>query len=182
MTQFAAVDDQSRLWQVTDLLTAEQVQHIQAIDWSSVATTRVPQQHFWLREQVCWDEPAVQEAAQWISACLPVINLALGTSFTECGGHFWIDLPGFDCAMHTDGHLSTAMQIYWLAPDHTYGTGFYRHKQADTLVHQFESRPNTGYIMLNHPLESGAQPLQWHGMFHTVPEGSVRVSSYWQFR
>lgn len=182
MTQFTCVDTDGRLWQVDNLLSAEQTQHILNIDWASVSIVTNPGQHFALRHQVAWNEPQIQEAIQWINQCLPVINSAVGTDFIECGGQFWIDLPGFDCAMHTDGELANSMQIYWTVPGPEYGTGFYYHKRSDSLLYQFASRPNTGYIMLNHKDAQGAQPLQWHGMFNPVPEGYIRVSSYWQFK
>jgi hypothetical protein len=74
------------------------------------------------------------------------------------------------------------MQVYWTVPSPDYGTGFYRYKTLDSVLYQFQSRPNSGYIMLNHLESDGSQPLQWHGMFNPVPEGTIRVSSYWSFK
>jgi hypothetical protein len=182
MSVFTPVGFASRLWQVTDLLTAEQTQEIINIDWLSLKTMQVPQQQSWAREQVLWDEPEIQSVCRYISSQLPVINQALGTAFAECNGNFWIDFPGFRCDMHTDGHLANSMQLYWIVPGPEYGTGFYNFKNADTLMYQFESRPNSGYLMLNHPNDNESQPLLWHAMLNPVPEGTIRVSSYWQFK
>jgi hypothetical protein len=116
-----------------------------------------------------------------INSYLPQINHALHTDFSRAFGNFWLDEPGFDVAMHTDGHLPAVMQLYWHQPGTDYGTGFYRYRTRSSLLHQFRSEPNTGYIMLNHLDDDGSQPLQWHGMFNPVPLNMYRVSSYWYF-
>lgn len=181
MTTFTPVDSASRLWQVTDLLPPEQAQQLVTCEWRSLACSLSSGQEDWARKQVNWDDPTAQQLGQYITQQLPTINQALGAKFTSCYGHFWIDQPGFTIDLHTDGHLSNALQMYWIAPDHTYGTGFYQHKRADTLIHQFTSEPNTGYLMLNHLNPDGSQPLQWHAMLNPVPQGHIRVTSYWHF-
>jgi hypothetical protein len=130
---------------------------------------------------VAWNEPSIKSASDAITAQLPAINQAVGTEFTQCGGQFWIDHPGFDCSMHTDAELQNSMQIYWLAPGPEYGTGFYNNKRGD-ILYQFASLVNTGYLMLNHANKDGSQPLLWHAMLNPVPTGTIRVSSYWQFK
>jgi len=181
MTTFIPVDSDGRLWQVNNLLSEEQVQHITQINWQSARTDRAQGQHFWLRKQVVWDDPVVQLPARWHDDKLAQINSAAGTDFVHAGGVFWIDYPGFDCAMHTDGHLPNSLQMYWIVPGPDYGTGFYRYRSRDSLLYQFSSVVNTGYLMLNHLNPDGSQPLLWHAMFNPVPEGFIRVSSYWQF-
>lgn len=181
MSQFRPVDDRGRLWQVRDLLPDAQAAEIMATTWISLQTGPSSRQESWLRQQVTWSDPTAQRYSSYINACLPEINRALGTDFDRAGGHFWIDHPGFQVDMHTDGHLSTAMQLYWTVPGPEWGTGFYRFKDPEQLLYQFDSRPNSGYIMLNHPAEDGSQPLQWHGMFNPVPPGHIRVTSYWSF-
>ena len=84
-------------------------------------------------------------------------------------------------ALHTDGHVPTAMQLYWTVPGTEFGTGFYHYKNLDAILYQFDSRPNSGYIMLNHLNPDGSQPLLWHAMLNPVPANTVRVSSYWRF-
>jgi len=181
MSQFTPVDDRSRLWQVQNLLPADQAEEIVATDWMALATSLSSGQETWARRQVLWNDPQSQRYSSYINQQLPKINLALGTQFTQAGGHFWIDLPGFAVALHTDGHVSNAMQLYWTVPDPDLGTGFYRYQNLDSLLYQFRSNPNSGYIMLNHPEPDGSQPLLWHAMLNPVPDGSIRVTSYWRF-
>lgn len=181
MTKFTPVDAQRRLWQVNDLLPKDQADQIAGTDWSTVTTSLSSGQETWNRRQINWDDTTIQQYVGYINHYLPEINSALGTDFKSMIGHFWIDLPGFTVELHTDGHVPNSMQLYWTVPSDAYGTGFYRYKQPESLLHQFLSRPNTGYIMLNHLDQDGSQPLLWHAMFNPVPEGSVRVSSYWRF-
>jgi hypothetical protein len=181
MSIFKQVDDRGRIWQVRDLLTDTLAQELITADWSSLPWNTSRGQESWLRRSVNWNDPTAQRLGQYITQQLPVINQALGTKFVSCSGHFWIDLPGFTVDMHTDGHVPNAMQLYWLTPGPDYGTGFYRYNNKNSLLYQFASDPNTGYIILNHLNEDGSQPLYWHGMFNPVPAGTVRVSSYWYF-
>jgi len=180
MAEFEAVVP-GRLWQVRNLLTAEQTDHIVSVDWISLPWVVSPQQSAWSRREIAWDCAATQALKGYIDQQLDTINSAAGTSFVHASGHFWVDLPGFACAMHTDGHLANALQMYWIVPSEAYGTGFYHYRRSDSLMYQFASRPNTGYLMLNHPNPDGSQPLQWHAMLNPVPEGTIRVTSYWQF-
>lgn len=170
-----------RLWQVRDLLAKEQVEDILTTQWLSLATDVSSEQELWLRRQVMWNDPCAQRLGGYINSQLDKINSALTTKFTLLGGHFWIDLPGFTVDMHTDGHLPNSMQLYWLVPGPEYGTGFYQYRDRQSLIYQFDSQPNSGYIMLNHLNDDGSQPLQWHAMFNPVPDNTIRVSSYWQF-
>ena len=172
-----------RLWAVADLLPTDQVAEILATDWLNLSWIRVPKQESWSRRQIAWSDPVAQRLNEYIAQTLPEINLALGTCFSRTSGVFWVDEPGFTVALHTDGHVPNAMQLYWTMPNHSldYGTGFYHFKNKDSLLYQFLSCANTGYIMLNHLNEDGSQPLHWHGMFNPVPENTVRVTSYWQF-
>jgi hypothetical protein len=170
-----------RLWEVTDLLSQEQLFHIVNTDWMSLPWTKSPQQSAWLRREITWDCKDIQPLCRYLNNKLDEINHAIGTDFTQSGGQFWVDEPGFAVDMHTDGHLANSLQMYWIVPGPEYGTGFYNYKTRDSLFYQFLSQPNTGYLMLNHVNDDGSQPLQWHGMFNPVPEGTIRVSSYWQF-
>lgn len=181
MPSFTPVDDRGRVWQVSDLLPPDQADEIIRTDWSKVATELGAGQESWARRQVLWTDPTAQHYSSYINTWLPEINLAMGTEFKRMSGHFWIDLPGFTVAMHTDGHVPNAMQLYWTVPGPEFGTGFYRYKTIRSLMYQFDSRPNSGYIMLNHPDPDGSQPLQWHAMLNPVPEHHIRVSSYWRF-
>jgi hypothetical protein len=181
MAEFACVDDRGRLWSVRDLLSPEQCEDILQVDWLNMPWNRAPQQAHWRRRTIAWDHPVSQRLSTVINSYLPQINHALHTDFSRAFGNFWLDEPGFDVAMHTDGHLPAVMQLYWHQPGTDYGTGFYRYRTRSSLLHQFRSEPNTGYIMLNHLDDDGSQPLQWHGMFNPVPLNMYRVSSYWYF-
>lgn len=181
MPRFTPVDDRARIWSVEDLLTADELADIVSTDWMGLAWRPSSGQEAWPRRQIAWDDPRSQRLSQYINAQLPQINLALGTAFRSCGGHFWVDQPGFTVPLHTDGHVPNAMQLYWIMPGAGWGTGFYRYKRTDSLFYQTISRPNTGYIMLNHLAPDGHQPLLWHAMLNPVPEGSIRVTSYWRF-
>ena len=181
MAQFTPVDDRGRLWAVEDLLPPDQLADIMATPWQDLAWNPSGGQESWPRRQIAWDDPTAQRLGSYISAELPQINRALGTAFRQCGGHFWVDQPGFTVPLHTDGHVPNAMQMYWTVPGAEWGTGFYRYKHTDSLMYQYQSRPNTGYIMLNHLEDNGSQPLLWHAMLNPVPEGAIRVTSYWRF-
>lgn len=181
MTTFRPVEPTGRIWQVTDLLPLEQAHKLVTCDWTALDWHVSSKQESWARRQINWDDPTAQQLASLIDQQLPKINQALGTDFASCHGHFWIDLPGFTVDMHTDGHVPNSMQLYWQVPGPEYGTGFYLYQQHNSLLYQFSSNPNSGYIMLNHPNSDGSQPLFWHGMFNPVPPGTIRVSSYWRF-
>ena len=181
MAQFTPVDDRGRLWSVQDLLPAELLADVVATPWMNLAWSPSGGQESWPRRQIAWDDATAQRLGSYISAQLPQINLALGTVFRQCGGHFWVDQPGFTVSLHTDGHVPNAMQLYWIMPGAEWGTGFYRYKSLDSLFYQSVSLPNSGYIMLNHLEDNGSQPLLWHAMLNPVPEGTIRVSSYWRF-
>jgi hypothetical protein len=109
------------------------------------------------------------------------IEQACSVKFTgptaQQGFQYWLDLPGFRPAIHTDGDLPSAVQIYLQPTDRTdLGTAFYHTAQADSEIHQFDSRPNSGYIMLNQPELN--RPALWHDMTQAVPEGVVRLCLY----
>lgn len=170
-----------RLWHVHDLLPQQQVDEILAIPWTELPWQKENLQEHWPRRKITNDIPEVHRVSLYIEKCLPEINQILGTEFHSCSGHWWIDEPGFTCSMHTDGHLPNAMQLYWIVPSDQYGTGFYHFKNTNSLKYQFASVPNSGYIMLNHLDPDGSQPLQWHGMFNSVPADTYRLSSYFYF-
>ena len=179
--QLTPIDDRKRIWQIENLLPPDQVAEIVSLDWLNMPWEKGALQESWLRRNVKWDCPPVQKVSQYISDRLADINNSVGTDFKSCHGHFWVDEPGFTVQMHTDGHLPNAMQLYWIIPSEDYGTGFYYHKNKKHLMYQFTSRPNTGYLMLNHNEPDESQPLLWHAMLNPVPAGSYRISSYWYF-
>jgi hypothetical protein len=179
--QLTPLDGEHRLWLVEDILSEEQMKDIVSIDWPSLSWKRGCMQEHWKRRQIHDDNPDIQRISKYVPVLLPKINTALGTQFKRTWCMWWLDEPGFTCDMHTDGHLPNAMQIYWLAPSEDYGTVFYHYRDPSHVKHKFLSRPNQGYLMLNHANEDGSQPLQWHNMPNPVPEGTWRLSSYWFF-
>jgi hypothetical protein len=181
MAEFTCVDDRGRLWEIKNLLTPEEFQDLISLDWQNLPWVRGPGQKDWLRRSIDWAHSDVKRVSGYINNKLVEINQGLGVNFTHISGHFWLDEPGFKVDMHTDGELPYVMQMYWIMPGDEYGTGFYRYKDSKDLLYQFKSIPNTGYIMMNQPDRDGSQPLSWHGMFYPVPEGTIRLSSYWYF-
>lgn len=181
MSRIQPIDEDGRLWSVEDLLPSEELADILSTPWHDLAWSPSGGQESWPRRQVNWNDPTAQRLGQYINAQLPAINHALGTEFQLSGGHFWIDQPGFCVPLHTDGHVPNAMQLYWTVPGADWGTGFYSYKSTNSLLYQYQSRPNTGYIMLNHLAADGSQPLLWHAMLNPVPLGTIRVTSYWRF-
>jgi len=170
------LDSDKRLWAISDLLPADTVAQIQTFHWLSAEHEPVNLDH---RRKIQIDTNTETRSFEKMPKDLvPEINTRLGTKFRVAYGNWWLDLANFWCDMHTDGHLAYSMQMYWVCPGSEYGTGFYNYKNRNILKHQFLSVPNTGYIMLNHLEPNGSQPLQWHGMFHPVAPGTIRLSSY----
>ena len=110
----------------------------------------------------------------------PWIEQQCGVKFTQDTNRsftYWLDEPGFRPSMHTDGDLSTALQIYLQSNGQTdLGTVFYRTNNHNDALHTFESQPNTGYIMFNQP--EATRPVLWHDMSRAVPEGVLRLCLY----
>jgi len=181
MTDISCVDDRGHLWQVKNLVSDTELADIVAIAWDQLPNRLMQSQENLSRKTFDPELGDVRRAGSYITNKLDVVNRLLGTSFQRCSGHFWMDLPGFTIPMHTDGHLTNVMQMYWIAPGPEFGTGFYFYKDTASLQYQFLSRPNTGYIMRNHMSKEDYQPLHWHGMFNPVPPGCIRISSYWYF-
>lgn len=175
-----AVDDSDRLFLVTDLLPQDQCNEILLTDWRQFAWERQPGQEHWLRRRVIECE-RLDVYNHWITLQLPELWHKIGMDFRGSSSQWWIDDAGFTVDSHTDGELPYAMQVWWAVPGPEYGTGFWHDKAQTSLRYQFESMPNTGYVLLNHPNLDGSQPLQWHVMSNPVPKGTVRVSSYWLF-
>lgn len=81
MSQFSPVDDRGRVWQVQDLLPANQANEIVVTNWNAVATGPSIGQESWKRRQIAWNDPVALRYGEYIDACLPKINRALGTDF-----------------------------------------------------------------------------------------------------
>ena len=181
MPDISCIDDRGHLWQVKNLVGADELNDIVNICWDKLPNESMGVPAFLKRKVISPFLDDARRAGSYITKQLDSINKSLNTNFQECNGNFWMDLPGFTVDMHTDGHLTNVMQMYWIVPGPEFGTGFYFYKNKKYLQYQFQSFPNTGYIMLNHMGNDGYQPLHWHGMFNPVPPGCIRLSSYWYF-
>ncbi|NBR26767.1 MAG: hypothetical protein EBU08_23925 [Micrococcales bacterium] len=178
-----SVDSENNLFRVEHAVSVELADLVTATDWMSLPWQRQEGQENWARRRVT--DTAIPWIDQWHSELndqWSAIEQQVGRKLNPYSGTaWWVDEPGFTCSMHTDGHLPNAMQLYWIMPSDQYGTGFYHFKNTNSLKHQFDSVPNSGYIMLNHLDPDGSQPLQWHGMFNPVPADAYRLSSYFYF-
>lgn len=181
MINITSVEPTSRIWQIVDLFSADQVAEILAVDWLNMPCRRGIAQEHWPRRWINEQHPTIQKLNQYVHDLIPKINQAVGTTYTRCNGYWWIDEPGFTVDIHTDGEMLNSLQMTWIAPSDDFGTRFYFDKAGRQLMYQALGRINTGYMMLNHPNSDGSQPLHWHGMLNPVPENSYRLSSYYQF-
>lgn len=173
-------DGSGRLYQVNNLLTADELADVMSTHWLDLPWKRGPGQQHWPRRWLLPDQ-RVTQLTEYVDSKLNQINELIGKKFNGIGTHWWVDEPGFTVAMHTDGHLPYTMQLYWEVPSEEFGTVFYHYKTIDSLRYKFLSIPNHGYIMDN-KCDDDYQMLQWHSMLNKVPEGTIRVSSYsWFF-
>lgn len=173
-------DTNNRLFKVSNLLPLELVRDLLSIDWMSLPWGVTRLQEDWPRREIKNNaSPVIELAHNYIRNQCPKIAEQLGVHFeSDATTIWWLDLPGFNVALHTDGELPATMQMFWIAPGIEYGTKFYKYRTEDSLLEDFLFTPNTGYLMLNQPEPDGTQLLQWHGMLNTVPEGTFRVTSY----
>jgi len=171
-----------RLFLIQDLVPPALVNDIISADWSIHATVPPsPQQAQWRRREIDMKSHTIQlQLTEAIHQACPQIQEHCGVTWNFLGTPtWWLDLPGFDVNVHTDGHLPSALQMFWLAPDPQYGTVFYDCHQ--NVLKQFDFIANTGYLMLNQLNSDGSQPLLWHGMQNTVPPGQIRITTYHVF-
>jgi hypothetical protein len=170
-----SIDSFNNLFSVTNAVPDELVKQIINTDWMSLEYTKQEMQETWPRRRV--KNSAISWIGQWedhfCSVWEQIINSIQHSSSIKYAGYidtaFWIDEPGFDCAMHTDGQMPGAMQLYWIG-DADQGTTFYHSNKVKDLRHQFEFVPNSGYIAVRDP--------QWHAMLTPVRPGQFRLSSY----
>lgn len=178
--RITAVDHYQDLFEVRDLLPQEIVDDVLTTDWLSMPWQRQQGQEQWLRRRI--HDHALPWLDKWADAMQtlwPHLAQALGQKISKYyGTAWWLDEPGFTCAMHTDGEMPGAMQLTWIGQDPELGTAFYHYKNTKSLRHQFPMHPNSGYIMLNSPGTNGARHLQWHAMLTPVPQGTFRLCSY----
>jgi hypothetical protein len=169
------------LYRVDQVFPAELSESIAAIDWSARSYNRL-EIGWGLRRQIDYHD----ETDHWITdycrrELVAAIEQACSVKFTgspeQQSFQYWVDEPGFRPAVHTDGDLPSAVQIYLQPADQLdLGTAFYHTSQADSEIYQFASQPNSGYIMLNQPEQN--RPALWHDMTQAVPQGVLRLCLY----
>ena len=168
-----------RLYQIDGVLPLTLFNELASTNWASIEWTRPVKQETWPRRSLDSSVPILKTVTDYIENLQEEIGNLIGVELFYPGTAWWLDEPGFTVAMHTDGHVPAAMQLFWVMPTEDHGTEFYY--DYKTLQHKFKSIPNTGYIMLNQLEPDGSQPLQWHSMTNPVPNGTTRVSSYTTF-
>jgi len=177
--QITPVDQDNNLFAVTDVFPQQLVDKIIQTKWSELPWQRQEGQESWRRRRI--DSSVLMWNHEWDQICQqlwPVLEQSIGYRMLNYQGTaWWLDEPGFTCAMHTDGEMPGAMQMTWIG-DINLGTSFYHYKQSAALRHQFAVLPNTGYIMINRLQPEGYRKLQWHAMLNPVPTTQFRISSY----
>jgi|694.fasta_scaffold00284_19 hypothetical protein len=173
--EIKAIDDTNTLFSLHNLVDQDLVDQLQDIDWASVPTLPfMSAQH---RKVVVLEAvPLLQKVDTQMRQKSKVIAHKLGLEFDFYYNDFWIDFPGWSVPLHVDSQVFCSWQSYWFGPENT-GTTFYTDRLGTEVKYQASFSPNTGYFMLNMPVD-GAQPLNWHDMKHTIPEGQLRLTSY----
>jgi hypothetical protein len=174
--QITAVDQENNLFRVENVFSKDLVDKVLATDWNILPWQRQEGQEQWKRRRVInsailwidqWDQEMRQ---QWNN-----IEMALGMAIQSYSGTaFWIDEPGFECSMHTDGEMPGSLHLTWAGT----GTSFYWHNNVKSLRYQAPSQPNCGYIMINQADETGYRRLLWHAMPTPVELNTLRLTTY----
>jgi hypothetical protein len=182
--QITPVDQDNNLFEIINLVPQSLVEKITQTPWLSLLYHMEPSNRD-LRRRVANNQLSwIAEWHECIDQAWSNIVQATGCDHLEyfnldgSATGFWIDMPSYTCPMHTDGELPGAIQMYWIAPNQDLGTTWYHYKDTTSIRHNFEFKPNTGYIMINQQNPNGYRKLQWHGMLTPVPKDSFRVSSY----
>jgi len=183
--QVTPVDQDNNLFFIKDVFPQGLVDQIISTDWLALPWRRQEGQESWPRRRI--ENQALTWNSEWDDCCRelwPTIGKSTGfevlgyqSSTNGYGTAWWVDEPGFTCAMHTDGEMPGAVQMTWIG-NANLGTSFYHYKNSDALRHKFVVNPNTGYIMINQLQPDGYRKLQWHAMLTPVPAKQYRISSY----
>jgi hypothetical protein len=174
--QITPVDQEQNLFRITNVFPQHIVDLVNQTDWINLDWARQEGQENWRRRRI--NHSAIPWIDQWhnhFRSIWPDIECELGVpihGYTDTA--FWIDEPGFTCAMHTDGEMPGSLHLIWHGP----GTSFYWYKNPDALRYQLPPTPNAGYIMINQPNSAGYRRLLWHAMLDTVPPDSFRLTTY----
>ena len=182
--QVTPVDQDNNLFEIVNLVPQSLVNKITQTPWMSLQY-KLEEGNRGLRKRVHNNQlPWIDEFHACVDQAWETIVTHTGCDHLEyfnldgSATGFWIDESDYTCPIHTDGELPGSIQMYWVGASTDLGTTWYQHKDHNAIRHQFEFKPNTGYIMINKPESNGYRKLQWHGMLTPVPDNSFRVSSY----
>lgn len=178
--QITSIDENNNLFKVQELVPKHLVEKVLATPWHELAWDRQEGQETWARRRIRNEEiPWQQEWDIYLANMFPTIEKLVGRKLKSyIGTGWWLDEPGFTCALHTDGDMPGSLQMTWIADIPELGTCFYNYKDPGAIRYHFLTKPNSGYIMLNNPDPTGYRQLQWHAMLTPVPAGTYRLSSY----
>lgn len=170
------VDNEKNLFYVKDVFTKDLVNKVLSTPWLDLDWVRQEGQEDWKRRRIKDSViPWVEQWHQELNNNWHVISEQIGRSVEGyLGTAFWVDEPGFTCSMHTDGELPGSLHMTWIGA----GTIFYWYKNSNAVRYQVPSYPNSGYIMINMPDDTGYRKLLWHDMPHEVPTNSFRLTTY----
>jgi hypothetical protein len=177
--QIISVDQDQDLFSVTDIVSQDLQDKILSTPWLDLKFVRQEGQENWprrriLEQEIEWlDHWQTEVSSQW-SELEQQLQVKLEP---YCDTAFWIDEPGFTCAIHTDGEMPGSLHASWIGGSNL-GTTFYHSKNPDHVRYRHQFRPNSGYAMINQANSQGYRHLQWHGMLEPVPEHSYRLTSY----
>lgn len=174
--KISPVDKQHNLFLVEDVYSADIINKIQDEDFWSYEWELQEGQLDWPRRKLIKKPGSIiSQLDPYLNTKHELISEALKVKFVyeEVDSGIWLDYSPYTCAVHLDGDLPIAMQIYLLddaGPEH--GTVFYHANKTERYT--FPYKVNTGYIMLN-------GPDQYHGVPTTLEPGKLRLSSYTYF-
>lgn len=177
--QITSVDQDQDLFCVTDIVSQDLQDKILSTPWLDLKFVRQEGQENWPRRRIL--EQEIEWLEQWqteISTQWSELQQQLQVKLEPYSGTaFWIDEPGFTCAIHTDGEMPGSLHLSWIGNENL-GTTFYHSKNPDHVRFRHQFKPNSGYAMINQANSQGYRHLQWHGMLDPVPENTYRLTSY----
>lgn len=176
LMQITAVDSENNLFRAENVFPDDLVQKVLTTPWLDLEWDRQEGQELWARRRI--RETAIPWVNEWhthLSKSWQEAGNQIGIEADQYQGTaFWIDEPGFTCAMHTDGELSGGLHLTWQGT----GTTFYWYRDPAAIRYQVPEKPNCGYLMINKSDETGYRKLLWHAMLTPVPANTFRLTTY----
>lgn len=171
-----AVDQWQDLFRIEKVFPDNIVQAVINTDWLAMPWHRQEGQEQWARRRITNSAlPWIDQWDNYMHSIWPEIERQLAIPLQGYSGTaFWLDEPGFTCALHTDGEMPGSLHLTWQGP----GTTFYWYKNTSSVRYQVPSQINSGYIMINQADSQGFRKLLWHAMLDPVPSDSYRLTTY----